>query len=347
MMRVPAVLRRVASGIAWAVIAASGTASADPIADFYKGKTVRVVIGYGEGGGYDLYGRLAAQHLGRHIPGGPTVIAQNMPGAGSKIAARHIYAAAPKDGTYIGIVSQAIANDALIEGAVTKDFDVTKFAWLGRITSNVDLGVTLHSSSVKSFDDARAREVVIGGLAAGTNSVMVPRLLNAVAGTKFKIIQGYKGSAEVTLAAERGEVDAIAAIGLPGIKSTRPDWLGDKRMNVLYQVALKRHPELPNAPALGELGGTPDGNRVLRFIASSSDVGRSLFVAPDVPPERLAALRKAFAAMLADPEFKADTDRRRIEVDPLPPDKLADIILETMATPKTIVDQVKQAMEAK
>jgi tripartite-type tricarboxylate transporter receptor subunit TctC len=334
-------------GLAAIALALAAPAAADPVADFYKGKTVRVIIGYGEGGGYDLYGRLAAQHLGRVIPGNPTVIAQNMPGAGSKIAARHIYAAAPKDGTYIGVVSQAIANDAVIEGAVTKDFDVTKFAWLGRITSNVDLGVTLHGSAVKSFDDATKREVVIGGLAAGTNSVMVPRLLNAVAGTKFKIIHGYKGSAEVTLAAERGEVEAIAAIGLPGIKSTRPDWLTTRPMNVLYQVALKRHPELPNAPALGELGKTPDGNALLRFIASSSDVGRSLFVSPEVPPERLAALRKAFADMIADPEFKADAERRRIEVDPLPGDKVAEIIKETMATPRDIVDRVKQAMEAK
>jgi len=347
MARVRGSLRRLTSAMALAIVALSSEASSDPIEDVYKGKTVRVVIGYGEGGGYDLYGRLAAQHLGRMIPGKPTVIAQNMPGAGSKIAARHIYAAAPKDGTYIGIVSQAIANDALIEGAVTKDFDVTRFAWLGRITSNVDLGVTLHGSAVKSLDDAQMREVVIGGLAAGTNSVMVPRLLNAVAGTKFKVIQGYKGSAEVTLAAERGEVDAIAAIGLPGIKSTRPDWLGEKRMNVLYQVALKRHPDLPNAPALGELGKTPEGNKILRFIASSSEVGRSLFVAPDVPPERLAALRKAFLAMIDDPEFKADTERRRIEIDPLPPEKLAEIIQETMATPKEIVERVKQAMEAK
>jgi tripartite-type tricarboxylate transporter receptor subunit TctC len=338
---------RLVGAAAIACIALAGAAAADPIADFYRGKTVRVVIGYGEGGGYDLYGRLAAQHLGRSNPGNPTVIAQNMPGAGSKIAARHIYAAAPKDGTYIGIVSQAIANDAVIEGAVTKDFDVTRFAWLGRITSNVDLGVTLHGSAVKSFEDATRREVVIGALAAGTNSVMVPRLLNAVAGAKFKIIHGYKGSAEVTLAAERGEVEAIAAIGLPGIKSTRPDWLTTRPMNVLYQVALKRHPELPNAPALGELGATPEGNALLRFIASSSDVGRSLFVSPDVPPERLAALRKAFMAMLSDPEFKADAEKRRIEVDPLPGEKVAEIIKETMATPKEIVERVKQAMEAK
>lgn len=334
-----------AAGALFAALAPT-SAIADTAADFYKGKTIRVVIGYGEGGGYDLYGRLAAQYLGRFVPGNPSVIAQNMPGAGSRIAAKYLYTAAPKDGTHIGIVSQAIANDAALEGG-SKDFDVTRFAWIGRFNSNVDVGITLHDSSIKTLQDALTREVAIGGLAPGTNSVIVPRLLNSLLGTKFKIIQGYKSSAEVSLAAERREVDAVAAIGWPTIKSTKPEWLGEKKANVIYQVALKRHAEIPDAPALGELGKTPEANAIFRFIASSSDIGRSLFAPPDVPPERIAALRKAFMAMLDDPEFKADTDRRRIEIDPLDGQKIGEIVKETMATSRDLLDRVKEAFEAK
>jgi len=345
-MRLRLILRAAAAAAALFPAFAATPATADPVADFYKGKTVRVIIGYGEGGGYDLYGRLAAQYLGRFIPGNPTVIAQNMAGAGSRIAAKYLYTAAPKDGTHIGIVSQAIANDAALEGG-SKDFDVTRFAWIGRFNSNVDVGITLHDSPVKTLQDALTREVAIGGLAPGTNSVIVPRLLNSLLGTKFKIIQGYKSSAEVSLAAERREVDAVAAIGWPTIKSTKPEWLGEKKANVLYQVALKRHVEIPGAPALGELGKTPEANAIFRFMGSSSDIGRSLFAPPDVPAERIAALRKAFMAMVDDPEFKADTERRRIELDPLDGERIGEIVKETMATPRDLLDRVKEAFEAK
>lgn len=327
------------------LLTAGSAAAADPIADFYRGKTVRIIVGYGEGGGYDLYARLAALHIGRSIPGDPTVVVQNMPGAGTKIASRYIVNAAPKDGTVLGMVSQAVAQDFIMEGG--KEFDPAKFVWIGRLTTNIDIGVTQRDSPIKTLADATRREVVIGSLAPGTNSVIAPTLLNAVAGAKFKIIQGYKSSAEVSLAMERGEVEAIAAIGWAGIKSSRPDWLTGNRINVIYQIARDRSPELPDATAFGELGATPEDRAAMRFFGSSSDIGRSLFVAPGVPADKVAALRKAFQDMLHDPAFIEDTKRRNLDVAPATGNKIAEIVAETLATPRAVVERMKAALAPK
>jgi tripartite-type tricarboxylate transporter receptor subunit TctC len=328
-----------------AVLLAAAPAAADPIADFYRGKTVRIIVGYGEGGGYDLYTRLAGLHIGRSIPGNPTVVVQNMPGAGTKVASRYIVNAAPKDGTVIGMVAQAVAQDAVLEN--TKDVDVSKFVWIGRLTPNIDMAVTPAASPIKTLADARSREVVLGSLAAGTTSVMAPTLLNAMAGTKFKLILGYKGSADVTLAMERGEVEGVAAIGWAGIKSSRPDWVAGKKINILYQVMLARSAELADVPAFGELGETPGDRAVLRFFASSADMGRSLFVAPGVPADRVAALRKAFHDMLADPEFIQDTRKRNIDIEPATGDYLAQLVADTLATPPAVVERMKAALGMK
>lgn len=326
-------------------LALAAPAAADPVADFYRGKTVRIIVGYGEGGGYDLYTRLTALHIGRSIPGNPNVVTQNMPGAGTKVASRYIYNAAPKDGTIIGMVAQAVAQDAVLENQ--KEFDVSKFVWLGRLTPNIDIGITPAASPIKTLADAQRTEVVLGALAAGTTSVMAPTLLNAMAGAKFKLILGYKGSADVTLAMERGEVQGVAAIGWAGIKSSRPDWVTGKKMNVLYQVIVERSAELKDVAAFGELGSTPEDRAVLRFFASSADMGRSLFVAPGVPPERVAALRKAFHDMLKDPLFIADTKKRNIDIEPATSDQLAKIVADTLRTLPAVVERMKTALARK
>ena len=336
---------RARSAALLAFLLAATPAAADPIADFYRGKTVRIIVGYGEGGGYDLYTRLAGLHISRSIPGNPTVVVQNMPGAGTKVASRYIVNAAPKDGSVMGMVAQAVAQDAVLEN--TKDFDVSKFVWIGRLTPNIDMAVTLAGSPIKSLDDARRREVVLGSLAAGTTSVMAPTLLNAMAGTKFKMILGYKGSADVALAMERGEVEGVAAIGWAGIKSSRPDWVAEKKINILYQVMLARSAELKDVPAFGELGDTDQDRAVLRFFAGSADMGRSLFVAPGVPADRIAALRKAFHDMLADPEFIQDTKKRNIDIEPATGDQLAKLVADTLATPPAVAERMKAALGMK
>jgi tripartite-type tricarboxylate transporter receptor subunit TctC len=315
-------------------------------ADFFKGKTVRIICGFGEGGGYDLYARFAAEHLGRFIPGQPTVIVQNMTGAGSKRAAKYIYSVAPKDGTALGVVAQSLPHDAVTDPSGA-DYDVTKFTWIGRLNANVDAGVTWHTSSVKTLEDAKVRQAVVGATGATSPSVQVPKVLNAVLGTKFKIVMGYKGSAEIALAMERGEVDMISSIGLPGIKSTRPQWLKDKLVNFIYQTAVNRHPELPDVPAVGQLGSTPEEKSILRFVASSADLGRFILGPPDMEADRLATLRKAFADMMADPGVKADATRRNLELAALPPDQLAALAAEVMATPKPVVARVQAIFDAK
>jgi len=322
----------------------AGPALADPVEDFYKGKSVRLLIGFDPPGGYDLYGRVAATYLGNFIPGKPTVVPQNMPGAGSKTAARYLYSAAPKDGSVIGIVSQQIAQDVLIEGT---DLDATKFGWIGRITSNIDMGITWADGPVKSIDDVRKRETVVGGTGFAASSAMIPRLLNLTAGTKFKIVTGYKGSGDITLAMERGEVEVVGGTGWASTKINHPDWLRDKKIIILYQLAAERHRELPDVPTIAELALKPEDQAMLRFIGSSSEIGRYLIAPPGVPAERFAVLRKAFDDMLADKEFLADMKKRGVDLDPLSGDKLAEKVAAIMKTPTDIVARARAALEAK
>ncbi|MGE0747145.1 MAG: Bug family tripartite tricarboxylate transporter substrate binding protein [Rhodospirillales bacterium] len=320
-------------------------ASADDAA-FYSGKTVRIICGFGEGGGYDLYARFAAEHLGKFIPGKPTVIVQNMTGAGSKRAAKYVYSVAPKDGTVLGIVSQSMPHDAVTDPSES-DYDVNKFTWIGRLNANVDVGVSWHTSAVKTLEDAKKRQAVVGATGATSPSVQVPKALNAVIGTQFKIVQGYKGSAEISLAMERGEVDMVSSIGLPGIKSTRPQWLSEKKVNFIYQTAVNPHPELPGVPTVGQLGNTPEEKAILRFVASSADLGRYLLGPPEMEASRLATLRKAFADMMADAGVQADAAKRNLDLSALPPDQLAALAADVMATPKPVVERIKAIFEAK
>ncbi len=310
---------------------------ADPIADFYHGKTLHMVIGYGAGGGYDLYGRLVAQFLGRHIPGNPTIVPQNMPGAGSFKAAEYLYSAAPRDGTYFGSVAQTLA----IETATSDKplLDATQLHYLGRVTSSIDLGVALLSTGLHSFDDARKRELIVGSTGGASTAVLLPLSLNAYAGAKFKLVEGYRGAADVLVALERGEVQVVGATSIPFLAARHPDWLKGGA-TILYQAALKRSAILPNVPALPELGLTHEGKAVLRGIASTAEIGRSILTTPGVPPERLAALRAAFAAMLKDPDFLAFTKDHNIAVDPASGEEMDAITKETMELPKTVLDKI-------
>ncbi|HEY6995170.1 MAG TPA: tripartite tricarboxylate transporter substrate-binding protein [Xanthobacteraceae bacterium] len=319
-------------------VAMSPSARADAVADFYRGRTVYMVIGYGAGGGYDLYGRIAAEFLGKHIPGNPTIVPQNMPGAGSFKAAQYLYSAAPKDGTYLGSVAQTLAMDTAMgdKGGL----DATKLPYLGRLTSNIDLGVALLKTGIKSFEDARARQYAVGTTGGASTAVLLPASLNAYAGAKFKLVKGYQGAADVLLALERGEVDVGGAIGIPNLLTRHPDWLKGGA-TILYQAALKRHRLLPEVPTLPELGLTDEGKAVLRAIASTAEIGRSILTTPGVPPERLSALRKAFADMTRDPEFLATCEKRNITLDVGSGEAMDAIVQETMQTPKPVLSKIQ------
>jgi tripartite-type tricarboxylate transporter receptor subunit TctC len=313
---------------------ATDSVRADPVADFYRGKTVTMIIGYGAGGGYDLYGRLAAEFLGRHIPGGPTIVPQNMPGAGSFKAAQYLYSAAAKDGAYLGSVAQTIALDTAM--ADDPALDATKLPYIGRLTSNVDTGVASLQSGIHSFDDVRTKTYAVGTSGGASTAVVYPAALNGFAGAKLKLVKGYQGVADVVLALERGEVEVGGAVGLPILLARHPDWLKGGA-TIIYQAALTRDHLIPDVPTLPELGLTDEGKTVLRAIAGTAEIGRSILTTPGVPPERLAALRKAFQEMVKDPDFLAACDKRNIMLAPATGEEMDVIVAQTMQIPKAVV----------
>jgi tripartite-type tricarboxylate transporter receptor subunit TctC len=325
-----------------AMLAGVPALKAEPIADFYRGKTMKIIIGYGPGGGYDLYGRLAAEFLGRHIPGNPTIVPENMPGGGSLKAVLYLYQVAPQDGTYLGSVSQQFASNAVTDEK--NKMDVARFHYLGRFTSNIDVGVALPQAGIKSFEEARKRQVVVGA-ENGSMSLIYAQALNTYGGAKLKIVKGYNGSADIQLAAERGEVDVNGSYSLPAVLVSHPDWVRDGTANILYQNALKRFPQLPQVPTLSELMLTDEGRTVAHVVAGMAEIGRSILTTPGVPEERLAALRAAFQEMLKDPDFIAACAKRNLMLDPASGQEMDAINQETMSLPKPIVEALRTLLK--
>jgi tripartite-type tricarboxylate transporter receptor subunit TctC len=338
-------MRRLTWMLAFALLmlAAAPRAKAEPIEDFYRGKSLRMLIGYGPGGGYDLYARLVSEFLPRHIPGNPTIVPQNMPGAGSFAAAKYMLEAAPKDGTVFGMLAQTLALDSVVNPA--NKIDVTRFHYLGRATTNIDTGAALPKSGIKSFADVRQKEYTVGASGGGSTTVMFPSALNAFGGAKFKLVKGYKGTTDILLAMERGEVDIVGAYGLPGMLVRHPDWIDKGEAVILYQAALKRHRLLANVPALPELATDDEGRGVLRAVASTGEIGRSILTTPDVPAERLAALRKAFSAMLNDADFIAAAKQRKMMLDPASGEEMDAIVRDTLQLPAPVIAKVAGMMK--
>jgi tripartite-type tricarboxylate transporter receptor subunit TctC len=310
---------------------------AETVADFYRGKTIHMVIGYGAGGGYDLYGRVAAEFLMKYIPGNPTIVPQNMPGAGSFKAAQYLYNVAAKDGTYLGSVSQTLALDTAMSDK--GDLDATKLPYLGRLTTNIDTGVALLKTGIKSFDDVKQKQYTVGTTGGASTAVFLPASLNAFGGAKFKLVKGYQGAADVLLALERDEIEIAGAVGIPNLLNRHPDWLKGGA-TIIYQAALKRHRLLPNVPTLPELGQTEEGKMVLHAVASTAEIGRSILTTPGVPTERLAALRKAFQDMMKDPAFLAACEKRNITLEFGTGEEMDEIVRQTMQTPKAILSKI-------
>jgi tripartite-type tricarboxylate transporter receptor subunit TctC len=332
----------VALGLLAAVLGMPAPGRADPVADFYNGRTVRMLIGYGPGGGYDLYGRVVAQFLAKHLPGHPTIVVQNMPGAGSLLAARYMHDVAPKDGTVLGSLAQTLALDSVTNTSVK--IDVGRMPYIGRVATNVDTGAALQKSGLKNFEDVRAKQHTVGASGGGSTSVLFPAALMTYGGAKFKLARGYSGTNEIWLAVERGEVDIVGAYGLPGIQVSHPDWLQGKDVVFLYQASLRRHPLIPNVPTLPELALTDEGRQVLRAAASTGDIGRSIITTPGVPPERLTALRAAFRAMLEDPDFVAECERRKLPIEGATGEEVDAMVRETLQLPRPVLDKIGAMM---
>jgi tripartite-type tricarboxylate transporter receptor subunit TctC len=318
-------------------------AQAQSAEDFYRGKTLRMLIGYGPGGGYDIYGRLVAEFLPRHLPGNPTIIAQNMPGAGSFVAAKYMYEVAPKDGTVFGSLAQTLALDSMTN--TNAKLDVAKMPYIGRAVTNIDTGAALPKTGIKSIEDVRAKQYNVGASGGGSTTVLFPTALNTYAGAKFKLVRGYSGTIDILLAMERGEVDIVGAYGLPGILVSHPGWVHRGEANILYQASLKRHRLLANVPTLPELAQSDEGREVLHAAASTGEIGRSILTTPGVPPERLAALRAAFQAMLKDPEFLAACEKRNLMVDGAAGEEIDEIVRDTLRLPQAVAEKIGQMMQ--
>jgi tripartite-type tricarboxylate transporter receptor subunit TctC len=302
-----------------------------------------MLIGYGPGGGYDLYGRLVAEFLPRHLPGNPTVVPQNMPGAGSFVAAKYMYEVAPKDGTVLASLAQTLALDSITN--TSAKIDVTKMPYIGRVVTNIDVGAALPKSGIKSFADVRAKQYNVGTSGGGSTTVLFPTALNTYAGAKFKLVRGYKGTTDILLAMERGEVDIVGAYGLPGILVSHPGWVQKGEATILYQASLKRHRLLPNVPALPELATPDEGREVLKAAASTGEIGRSILTTPGVPAERVAALRAAFQAMLKDPDFLAACEKRHLMVDAATGEDMDQIVRDTLRLPRATAEKIGQMMQ--
>ena len=315
-------------------------ANADPVGDFYRGRTISLYVSFPPGGGYDIYGRVLAPHFSRHIPGNPVIVIKNMEGGSGVKAASYITTITPQDGTSLGLFLDTLTLGKVLGGP--GEFDPVKLTWIGRIVSTATVSVVWHTSRVQSVEAAKRDEIVIAASVPSNSSSFIPTALNDLVGTRFKIIRGYQGSPPMALAMERGEVDAIGGMSWEAIQTTKPDWLAEKKIRILYAQGARRIKELPDDPGLLDFAVDERSRKILALLGGGPDVGRSIVAEPGIPAERAAALRKAFAATMEDAEFIADMHKRNLNVEPLSGDELQKIVATAVATPRELIGQAKR-----
>jgi tripartite-type tricarboxylate transporter receptor subunit TctC len=335
-------LRMIAALVALLTVTAT-SASADDVADFYRGKTVRLIIGYGTGGGYDTYSKMLARFLGEHIPGKPTVIAQNMPGAGSRNAGNWLYNVGPKDGTALAVLSQATPADQAL-GQPGIKFDVRKFNWIGNMVVVNNIMIVWSETGVRTIDDAKKRPLAIGATGASSPSVIYPTVANNLLGTKFKIVSGYPGGGDINLALERREVDGRGSDSWASLKANSPAWIKDKKVTILFQVGPRREADLPDPPLLTELAQNDEQRQILEVVSGDAAVGRPILTAPDVPADRVQALRKAFDDTMRDPKFREAAKKANMYFNPLGGVELQKIVNRIASPSPEVIEKVKQAI---
>jgi tripartite-type tricarboxylate transporter receptor subunit TctC len=321
-------------------------ATAADVSDFYRGKRVSFVIGYGTGGGYDIYARLFARFIGEHIPGNPTVVPQNMPGAGSRRAANWLYAVAPKDGTVLVSLGQATPTDQAL-GQPGIQFDARKFNWIGNLVLVNNIMFVSAASGVATIDDAKKKTLSIGATGASSPSVLYPQVSNNLLGTKFKVVPGYPGGGDINLAVERRELDGRGSDSWASMKSTHADWLRDRKINILFQVGPRREPDLPDVPLWSELSESEGQRQILEILSGDVAVGRPILTAPDVPADRLRALRKAFDETVADPQFIDAAKQANIYINPMGGEELQAMVEKIAAPSEKVLTLLRQATELK
>src|SRR5262245_58163823 len=319
-------------------LGAASAACAWAQAEAFAGKTVHLIIGFGPGGGYDLWGRTVARHIGRHLPGKPNVVPQNMPGAGSFVATSHIYNVAPKDGTVLAIVARDAPLGPL-SGATGARFDATKLSWIGTPTKETNVCIAYHTARVQSVADLFDKQLIVGDTGPGTGTRSYPKALNELIGTKFKLVGGFPASSDVFLAMERGEVEGICE-SLDSIRIRRPDWIPTKKVSILFQGGAEPNPELVGVPFVLELARAAEQRQAIEFLYAGQGIGRPFVAPPDLPPERLKMLRDGFNATMRDAGFVAEAKNSKLDLEPEDGEHLAALIKKIYATPKPIVDRV-------
>jgi tripartite-type tricarboxylate transporter receptor subunit TctC len=327
--------------LATTLLAALVNAAATPAAaqaDVLAGKSVQMIIGFGPGGGYDLWARTLGRHIGKHLPGNPNVVPQNMPGAGSFTAASYIFNIAPKDGSALGIIARDAALGPLT-GASGARFDLTRLSWIGTPNKETNVCIAFHTAQVKSVQDLYDKQLILGDTGPGTGTRSYPKALNELLGMKFRMVGGFPASSDVFLAMERGEFDGICE-SLDSIKIRRPDWIPSGKVAILFQGGAEPNPELKGVPFVRDLARTPEQKQAIEFLYAGQGIGRPFVAPPDLPAERLKMLRDAFNATMKDADFIAETKKSKLELEPEDGEHLAALIAKIYATPKPIVDKI-------
>ncbi len=334
----------ISATVAAAVLAAP--ARAQDVADFYRGKHITLIVGYGPGGGYDLYARLLGRFIGAHIPGNPAIVPQNMPGAGSRGAANWLYKVAPQDGSVIACLSQETPTDQAL-GQPGVQFDARKFNWIGNLNSVNNILYVSSASDVTTLAEAKSKPLAIGASGASSPSVLYPQVSNNLLGTRFKIIAGYPGGGAIDIAVERHELDGRGSDSWDSMKALPPDWLRHHTINILFQVGERRESDLPDVPLWSELAANDDQRRILALLSGDIAIGRPILTAPNVPADRVKALRQAFAETIRDPQFIAAAKQANMDLNPTSGEELQQAVDRIVSAPANIVAMVKDAIAIK
>jgi tripartite-type tricarboxylate transporter receptor subunit TctC len=330
-------------GSALALLVFTGLACAAGVEDFYKGRNVTLVIGYSVGGGYDAYARLLGRYFGKHIPGNPAIVPEQMTGAGSLRSANFIYSVAAKDGTVFGTFSRSMGISPLVDKA---EFDSRKFTWLGSVTDDNTICVTWNTSPIKTWDDFLTKPSKFGGEGAGSDPDIWTLLYKNVFGAKAQLVSGYPGTNDVVLAMERGEIDGLCGISWSTIKSRHPEWLTSHSVNIIVQAALKKEPEISSVPLATELTKTPEQLQIIKLLLVSQAMARPFAAPPDIPADRKAALIGAFDATMKDADFLAEAQKLSFDVRPVDSTTIDAMLAEVYQTPKDVIARATRAISS-
>ncbi|MDX1485131.1 MAG: tripartite tricarboxylate transporter substrate-binding protein [Alphaproteobacteria bacterium] len=347
MSRTVKALTALTLGLGVAFMGSAGPASAASVADFYKGKKMTILIGSTVGGGYNQYGRLLGRHMGRHIPGNPTFIPKNMPGAGGRRALAHVAHRAPRDGTVLGILVRSTFFDKLMYPKKAVDVDPTKLTWIGSANKEVGTCIAWHESGFKTLEDTKQKISTMGSSGPASSGTIFPKVLNQVAGTKMKIILGYPGSTQVHLAMERNEVTGRCGMGWDSLMARYRSWYFDKKVSIFLQIGLNKHPKLPDVPLLIDLGRDAKEKAMLTLFSAPNDMGRPYFGPPEIPGDRVKALQAAFLDTMKDEKFLKDAEKLNVAISPLSGEQVAQIVRDVWNTPKEVVQMAQAVLASK